>query len=156
VEHVPDQGSGLRLPDIEQLDRDLRNTRLPGAHFSITPQDLSTVAGLVDGTYSVPSPIFALVAALRGLGITLDEMCRLCGSSLAAGPMLGECTLRLDSDLKVGIAYRTEVTLHGIDRKFSAVRGVIDRFRFSVVLFLPGSGRVAEVDLTWLLPRGPA
>ncbi|MFM7066485.1 MAG: hypothetical protein ACKO0U_06615 [Gammaproteobacteria bacterium] len=102
----------------------------------------------------VPSPVFALVAALRGLGITLDEMCRLCEFELSAGPMLGECTLRVDEDLRVGMKYFTDVLIHGIERKQSVSRGFIDCFRFSVALRLPGSRRVAEVELTWLLPRG--
>lgn len=145
---------GVSLPDIKLLDDDLRGKRLPGARFCITPEDVLVLSKLCGSPSSAPSPIFAMVAALRGLGITLDEMCRLCEFELAAGPMLGECAMRFGSQLQQGLFYRTEVEIHGIDRKYSATSGVIDRLRFAVALFAADTDCAAEVELTWLLPRG--
>lgn len=144
----------MPVPDITLLDRDLRGKRLPGAVFCVSPQDVATIAALSDWTDSIPSPIFALVASLRGLGITLDEMCRLCEFELAAGPMLGECAMRFSTELEVGRRYRTEVLIHRIERKHSISMGIIDRLHFSVVIFHQPGNPVAEVDLVWLLPRG--
>jgi hypothetical protein len=149
-------GACLPFPDITLLNRDLQGKRLPGAKFVITPRDCAVIAELSRWPDIEPSPIFGFVAALRSLGVTLDEMCRLCDFELAAGPMLGECTLRIEKSLQLDRPYRTEVLIHGIERKQSALRGTIDVLRFSVALCCSSAGRVAEVDLTWLLPRGSA
>jgi len=106
------------------------------------------------GTGSVTHPVFACVAALRGLGITIDELCRLCDYELARGPMLGECQLELRRPLRTEIDYTTSVVIDDLVRSTSRALGVLDRLQFTVALRDTSPGDAALVKLTWLFPRG--
>ncbi len=106
------------------------------------------------GTDSVTHPVFACVAALRGLGISIDELCRLCDYELARGPMLGECQLELRRPLQADCDYTTSVVIEDLVRSRSRALGVMDRLHFTVVLRDSGPGDAALVRLTWLFPRG--
>ena len=106
------------------------------------------------GSGSVTHPVFACVAALRGLGISIDELCRLCEFELARGPMLGECQLELRRPLQAAVDYTTSVVIEDLVRSASRTLGVLDRLRFTVALRDTGPGDAALVRLSWLFPRG--
>lgn len=144
------------FPDIDILDRRLRGLRLPGAAFTVTPSEAKFVANLSNWAAVEPSPIFSYIAALRGLGITLEHMCSLCDFELALGPIVGECRIQLQGEIQHSFKYRTDVVIFGIDRRPSTTYGIVDRLRFLVSLLEPGGASIADVQLTWLLPRGGA
>jgi len=143
----------LALPSIEMLDARLRGMRLPGDYFSVIPEEAALVAKLSGWTSDEPSPIFSYIAALRGLGITLEQMCNLCDFELGQGPVVGECRIQFFNAIQVSIRYRTDVVIHGIERRPSAAYGIVDRLRFSVALTEHSGSLVASVELIWLLPR---
>jgi hypothetical protein len=144
----------LPIPDIEALAASLRGRQLPGGKYRIAPEDCRAVDALCAGTGSVTHPVFACVAALRGLGISIDQLCRLCDFELARGPMLGECQLELRRPLQAEIDYTTSVIIDDLVRSTSRVLGVFDRLQFTVALQDSGPGDAALVKLTWLFPRG--
>ena len=144
----------LPIPDIETLAASLRGRQLPGGRYRITPQECRAVDAMCAGTGAVTHPVFACVAALRGLGISIDELCRLCGYELALGPMLGECQLELRRPLQAEVDYTTSVVIDDLERSTSRVLGVLDRLHFTVALRDSGPGDAALIRLTWLFPRG--
>lgn len=116
--------------------------------------DSRDVDAMCAGTGSVTHPVFASVAALRGLGISIDELCRLCEFELARGPMLGECQLEFRRPLQTEVEYATTVVINDMVRSVSRTLGVLDRLQFTVTLVEPGAGDAATVKLTWLFRRG--
>jgi len=144
----------LPIPDIETLAASLRGRQLPGGKYRIAPEECRAVDAMCAGTGSVTHPVFACVAALRGLGITIDELCRLCDYELARGPMLGECQLELRRPLRTEIDYTTSVVIDDLVRSTSRALGVLDRLQFTVALRDTSPGDAALVKLTWLFPRG--
>ncbi len=144
----------LPIPDIETLAARLRGRQLPGGKYRIAPEECRAVDAMCAGTGAVTHPVFACVAALRGLGISIDELCRLCDYELARGPMLGECLLELRRPLQADCDYTTSVVIDDLVRSTSRVLGVLDRLQFTVALRDSGPGDAALVKLTWLFPRG--
>jgi hypothetical protein len=144
----------LPIPDIETLAASLRGRQLPGSEYRIAPDECRAVDALCAGTGAVTHPVFACVAALRGLGISIDELCRLCDYELARGPMLGECQLELRRPLQADCDYTTCVVIEDLVRSRSRALGVMDRLHFTVALRDSGPGDAALVRLTWLFPRG--
>ncbi len=144
----------LPIPDIESLAASLRGRQLPGGKYRIAPDQCRAVDAMCAGTGSVTHPVFACVAALRGLGISIDELCRLCDYELARAPMLGECQLELRRPLQAEIDYTTSVVIEDLVRSTSRAVGMLDRLRFTVALRDSEPGDAALVKLTWLFPRG--
>lgn len=144
----------LPIPDIETLAASLRGRQLPGGKYRIAPEECRAVDAMCAATGSVTHPVFACVAALRGLGISIDELCRLCDYELARGPMLGECQLELQRPLQADCDYTTSVVIGDLVRSRSPALGVMDRLHFTVALRDSGPGDAALVKLTWLFPRG--
>lgn len=141
-------------PDIDVLAQRIRGHRLPGGHYEITAAEHSAVVGLTGLADPRPHPVFASIASLRALGVTIEELCGLCGFRLEDGPMLGEFAATYFGELSQDVRYVTTATIESIDRTHSARVGVLDRLRFVVVLNLPNGTPVVEVRYLWLLPRG--
>ena len=122
----------LPLPNIESLAASLRGRQLPGGSYRISLDDSRIVASMCAGTGGSPHPVFACVVALRGLGVSIDELCRLCEFELAHGPMLGECQLEFRRPLQADINYTTSVIIDDLVRSTGHASGTMDRLRFSV------------------------
>jgi len=142
------------LPDIDALARRLAGYRLPGGSYQIGHDTAAAVARLTAWDDPEPHPVFACIASLRALGISIEALCRLCEFRLEDGPMLGEFAVSFDRTLQPALAYRTSATIVSLDRRHSARLGVLDRLRFTVQVSLEDGTAVAEARFLWLLPRG--
>jgi hypothetical protein len=148
------QAAAARCPDIDALSQRLRGYRLPGGHYEITPATATEVARLTAWDAPQPHPVFASIASLRALGVSIEQLCALCEFRLEDGPMLGEFTAVFHGELRQGIPYRTEASIDSIDRRHSARMGALDRLRFTVRILLADGTPVADAHYLWLLPRG--
>jgi hypothetical protein len=146
--------ASVPCPDIEPLAQRLRGHRLPGGRYEITAADTNIVAQLTGLTSSVPHPIFASIAALRSLGVSIGDLCALCEFRLDDGPMLGEISLQFFSPMHAGVQYEVSAEIESLDRTVSRRLGILDRLQFVVRLVEHRVGAVAEVHFLWLLPRG--
>jgi hypothetical protein len=101
-------------------------------------------------------PIMAFIAAVGGLGASVAEVCRLCGSSVDVGPVLASCAIRYPREMRIDQEYRVEARLADVARKPSHRFGAADHARLEIAL-MQGEDIHAEVSLHWILPvRGEA
>ena len=143
-------------PDIDSLSQRLTGHRLPGGHYEITADAATAVARLTGWEAPEPHPVFASIASLRSLGVSIEQLCELCEFRLEDGPMLGEFAVNFHRELQQGVPYRTEAHIVSFDRRHSARVGVLDRLRFAVQIQTTDGTPVAELSYLWLLPRGGA
>lgn len=144
-----------RLPDGGELSRRLRGYRLPGGEFTVTAHEASVVGGMNGTDPAAAHPVFACVATLRSMGISIRAMCELCEFDLADGPLLGECEIEFEFEqpLRAGVRYVSTATVESFERVPSRRFGWLDRLRFVVALATADGAPVARVRYLWLLPR---
>lgn len=142
-------------PDIDALAQRLRGHRLPGGHYEITADVAAAVARLSGWDAPQAHPVFASIASLRALGVSIEQLCELCEFRLDDGPMLGEFAATFHRELQQGVTYRTEATIVSLDRRHSPRAGVLDRLRFEVRIGLADGTPAVDVRYLWLLPRTP-
>jgi len=129
---------------------------LPDGTYSIRRDDndsLITASGGRPDARSGPHPSFATVATLAATGTSIEEVLRIAGSSVAAGPMLGECRVVISGVLRFDLCYRVTREVVSIERKQSRRFGAMDLLRFVARMFDPNGAAVAEVNYTWVLPK---
>ena len=92
------------------------------------------------------------VQILGGLGITLDELFALVGSSAADGPMFGEAEIEQVLPLRVGDTYDVRGGITGIVRK-EGKSGVFDILTFKLEL-VNEAGEIAGISTnSFVFPR---
>ena len=87
----------------------------------------------------VAHPMFAYYLALRGMGLTLDEMFALMGADASAGVMFGEARLEWHEELKVGGRYRVDGEIVDVVRKSGRRSGTFDVLTFRLEVRATGS-----------------
>jgi hypothetical protein len=141
------------LPDGGELSRRLRGHRLPGGEFTVTAPEARVVGDMNGTDPAAAHPVFACVATLRSMGISIRAMCELCEFDLADGPLLGECEIEFEQPLQAGVRYVSTATIESFERVPSRRFGWLDRLRFVVALATADGAAVARVRYLWLLPR---
>ncbi len=94
-----------------------------------------------------------MVATLAATGVSIEDLLRLAGSSVAAGPMLGECRIVQSGEFRFDVQYRIVRQFLSIERKTSRRFGAMDLLRFVARMFEPAGNAVAEVTYSWVLPK---
>lgn len=124
------------------LDRRIReSTRAPG------------------GDGGLAHPIFAFVAALGGLGVPVADICRMCGSSIEAGPLLAQCAIRYRRALVLDRLYAVSGAIVGRTTKPSRRFGSAEHVSLHLCVGNRGhdadyrEAADAEVWLTWIMPQ---
>lgn len=98
-------------------------------------------------------PIFAFIAALGGAGVSIERLCELCGSSIAAGPVLATCRMTMLAPLTVNREYTISASILDRVEKPSSRFGSAMHARIGFTVSSDGA-RFAEVELLMILPRG--
>ena len=94
--------------------------------------------------------------ALAGMGLSVDELFALVGASADDGPMFGEATMELESQLEIGATYTVSGSIVDITRKEGRKAGVFDIVTFRLEL-ADGDGRTAAVSTnSFIFPRRDA
>ena len=112
----------MTLDDLERLV----GVEFPVGEFTIEGYEHWLTTDAIDSPplpAGVAHPMYAYYAALGGLGLTLDELFAMVGSSAADGPMFGEAGLEFREAMRVGETYRVEGGITG-DVDFAAVRAI--------------------------------
>jgi len=141
-------------PEAGELARHLCGRRLPGGEFVISSDEADLVRDLTGYTASHTHPVFACIASLRALGVSLGDLCELCGFDIADGPLLGECDMELSGEFQPGTRYLSSAVIETFERVTSRRLGLMDRLGFVVRLETPDGAMVATIRYLWLLPRG--
>lgn len=141
------------MPDAAVIAQRVVGHRPPPGEFTIDAQAARSVWRLHGREASSAHPVFACVASLRAMGISISGLCELCDFDLADGPLLGECDVEIDTPLQVGQRYLVSSIIESFERVPSRSFGRLDRLRFLVTLATVATGPVARVRYLWLLPR---
>jgi hypothetical protein len=132
-------------------------TELPAGSFSITAADQAHLAAALGGEYgSDPHPIWAYIAAQRGIGIGVAELCALADFDVNDGPMLGSVALRFSGPLELGVEYAVTGEIVGYERKHGRTAGTFDVLTFRERLVAPDGAEVASTTNTFILSRRDA
>jgi hypothetical protein len=133
----------------------LPGTPLAEGTFTITDEDEQRVIEVVGGE-SPPGdeahPLWAYIAPQRGIGTSVEEICRLADFDVNDGPMLGSSHLEYHAPIRVGAPYRVTGEVLSIERKQGSI-GTFDILEFREHLVTPGGEPVATSTSTYILPR---
>ena len=145
----------MTLDDLERLV----GVEFPVGEFTIEGYEHWLTTDAIDSPplpAGVAHPMYAYYAALGGLGLTLDELFAMVGSSAADGPMFGEAGLEFREAMRVGETYRVEGGITGAARKTGKRAGVFDIVSFELRV-VDSSGTVAAVSTnSFVFPRRTA
>jgi hypothetical protein len=140
---------------LERLEA-LIGTSFPGGTYTIEPYRhwlMNDAVGDVPSTEGTASPMEIYYGAMGGLGLGLEELFALVGSSSAEGPMFGEAEIEQRRPLLVGESYEVRGGITGIVRKEGRRAGVFDIVTFRLELVDSG-GEVAGVSTnSFVFPR---
>ena len=145
----------ISVEDLEQLV----GREFPAGEFTIEGYEHWLTADAV-GSPVLPEgaahPMYAYYTALAGMGVTLDEMFEMVGSSAAEGPMFGEAGLEFLAAMRVGETYRVEGGITGVARKEGRRAGVFDIVTFELRV-VDAADRVAAISTnSFVFPRRTA
>jgi hypothetical protein len=144
-------------PTVEQLRADLLGKRLPGGSFHLERHESSIADHAVLATDGGDSahPIWFVIASLRGMGITVDELCGLCRQEDGDTLLFGGVEVWQELPLAVGGEYETEAEITAVDRR--TTRSGYDLDAVTVRVRLCGESEVhGEVTSVYLFKRGAA
>lgn len=140
---------------VEELEQ-LVGTSFPGGRYTIEPYRhwlTADVVGDAPTSSGAASPMQIYFGAMAGLGLTLDELFALVGSSAADGPMFGEAEIEQRRPLRIGETYDVRGGITGIVRKEGRRAGVFDILTFRMEL-VDAEGEVAGVATnSFVFPR---
>lgn len=135
----------------------LVGTQLPAGSFTITAAEQDQLAAaLGTGAGSDPHPVWAYIAAQRGIGIGVAELCALADFDVDDGPMLGSVELRYGAPLELDVEYAVTGEIVGYERKHGRTAGTFDVLTFRECLVAPDGAEVASTTNTFILPRRDA
>jgi hypothetical protein len=141
----------MTTPGFESLP----GTPLREGHFTITDDDERRVVHVVGPDPSGSSdahPLWAYIAPQRGIGTSVEEICKLADFDVNDGPMLGSSHLEYHGPLRPGVNYRVTGEVLGIERKHGG-SGTFDILEFREELHAPDGEVVCASTSTYILPR---
>lgn len=142
----------IELAEVEKVV----GTSFPGGFFRIEGYehqlgcDAVLAPRLGDGA---AHPIFAYLAGIRGMGMSLDELFDLVGSSAEEGVMFGELEVELLRPLRVGTTYQVRGEITDVRRKEGRQAGVFDIVSFRLELLEDGEAAAVSTN-AYIFPRG--
>ncbi|SDU79271.1 FAS1-like dehydratase domain-containing protein [Gordonia westfalica] len=119
----------VELPDIAKLKQSLDGRELPGSTITIEPYqsvlaDYALEAGTDDSGDA--HPLWGLVLSLRGMGITVDELCALAAQRPQDVLLFGNCEVVQHRPLRVGATIEVTATIEPVSRKETRHGGHLD------------------------------
>jgi hypothetical protein len=142
--------------ELEEL-REVVGKPFPGGTYKIEPYRHWLMA---DAALDVPArgegvanPMWVYYAALAGMGLSVDDLFRMCGATAADGPMFGETTLEVVRPLQIGATYDVSGGITDVQRKEGRRAGVFDIVEFKLEL-KDESGELAAISTnSFVFPR---
>ena len=118
---------------------------------------LATVLGSEPPASGRLHPLYGYIAAQRGIGVRIPELCALAEFDIDDGPMLGSLEVTIAGELEAGTEYAVDGEVLGIERKHGRTIGTFDVMTFRERLVAADGAVVATSRVSFVLPRkGPA
>jgi len=133
----------IAYTELEQLV----GPELPGRTFTIEPYKqwlTCDVVGSPELTEDVAHPIFAFIASVSAMGVTIDEFFTICHASASDGAVFGECANEYREELRVGSTYQVCGRITDVRRKEGQRAGVFDIVQVEFEIS-DGAGQVAAL-----------
>ena len=99
-------------------------------------------------------PIYFMIITLRGSGASIQDIFDLLNYDTKNGPMLGQCNMTFNTQLKVDCKYFVKGQINSLIKKNSKKLGEIKILDFSLTLLDVDSKNVGNVNYVWILPLG--
>ncbi|MGH9247059.1 MAG: hypothetical protein ACRD29_22615 [Acidimicrobiales bacterium] len=134
----------IELAELEKIV----GTPFPGGKVTVEPYEHWLLCDVVQSTRppdGVAHPLYVYIAALSGMGLTVDELFALCGATAEDGPMFGEHETEIHEPLRVGATYDVRGRVTAVDRKHGRTAGTFDLVFFELDVADPASGDVRAV-----------
>lgn len=135
----------------------LQGRALPGGRVRLDPHVAWLWADCMTATPSREHghPTVGFLLAIKGMGITWDELFALVDATAESGVVLGETELEFGRPLRVGEEYEVVGAIEQVVRSAGRRAGTFDRMRVRIALHELGSGDLAcAVANTMIFPRG--
>lgn len=149
----------MSTPDIDELRERLVGHAFPGGVFEVAEyerwlsHDAMHAPPLPAG---VLHPVWVLLGALRGMGITIDELTALAGAGPADGTVFGETSLEQREPLRAEVEYRVRGGITEVVRREGRRAGTMDLMTFRLELVDPDDEVAAVSEQTFVFPRRSA
>jgi hypothetical protein len=135
---------------------DLTDTVVPGGTYRIVAHEnwLAHYA-FYSRPEARPHPVTAFIAAQRGMGLSVDELFKILKFDIDDGPLLAECVMDFNHQLREGVDYEITGRIASVERKWGRKLGEFDLVTcvFEVTDPSLGDGPAATVTNTYALPR---
>lgn len=141
---------------IDLLQQTLAGKRLPGAEVAIPGYENTIATRALRGEVNEQEfahAIWFIVCSLRGMGVSVNELCDLAHAGPHDTLMYGEVTIEQELPLRVGGSYRVEAVITDVGRSTLRDGSTLDKVTIGVELFCDGV-RHGAVASTYLFKRG--
>jgi hypothetical protein len=141
---------------LELLQQTLAGRRLPGDEVTIFDYENTIATRALRGDANereFAHPIWFVVCSLRGMGISVDELCDLAHAGPHDTLLYGEVTIEQELPLRVGDSYRVDAAITDVGRSTMRDGSTLDKVTVLVELLHDGT-RHGTVASTYLFKRG--
>jgi len=149
----------MSIPDIDELREKVVGHPFPGGTFSVPEYErwLSHDA-MHSPTIAMPTlhPVWILLGALRGMGMTIDELTALVGAGAEDGTVFGETVMEQHQPLQADVEYRVRGAIVDLVRREGRRAGLMDLMTFRLELVDPDDQVAAISEQTFVFPRRSA
>jgi hypothetical protein len=145
------------LSTIEDLQSALDGRMLPGGSLHIARHESAIADHALrspDRDDDIAHPSWLVIAALRGMGISITELCGLAAMGPADTLLFGEVAVSHDRPLQVGRTYRTTARIDRIERHLTRHGRVLDSLGVTVRVADRDQRDHGTVTSTYLFMRG--
>jgi hypothetical protein len=153
-------GAGA-LIELDALRAQLDGRELPGDELTVEGYEsaLADHALLAPPAADDPDgaahPLWMLILAMRGMGVSVDELCALAGKREQDTLLFGNCTLSVTTPVLPGGRYRMSASAGPVNRKESRGGGLLDFVPVRVEIREAGSGaEIGTVVNDFIFKRG--
>jgi hypothetical protein len=139
-----------------ELRSALEGRELPGASFRLEHYEsaIADHALLAPGAdREVPHPLWFIIASLRGMGITVDELCVLAQKTAGDALLFGAVEVTQDQPLRAGADYQTTAQIGRVSRRTTRDGSDLDSIVVTVRLHGDDGHQSGTVTSTYLFKR---
>ncbi len=134
----------------------LAGHRFPGGTYTLPPwlSWLWADAAKLEPDWTVAHQGLAYLVALRGAGVSIQDIFDLMDATADSGVVFGEFQVDYHGVLRPGATYECEADVVEVERKSGKRAGVFDKFTFQVKVREAGAEDLTLVCTnSWIFPR---
>ena len=142
---------------IELLKKELEGIKLPGSPLTISALESQVVDETARDPHNdtdLAHPIWFVIASLRGMGISVDELCALAHKGDNDTLLFGGVEVVQEQPLVVGRTLNVSSEIVDVERKSTREGGALDSLTIRNVIADSSGDLVGTVTCAYLFKRG--